>query len=183
MRVQSCLEHRLTPLSSSRAPASVPLRSPPEVDANTFINCVACGPAVSGGMLTKPDGAIEIVMCGNNRIKSFHHYETVLTHELIHAFDVCRAEIDLTNLQHHACTEVRAANLSGDCSFVHELKMTGNLSITKHQPVCEPRGKAARGHRAVRRIDGAHLCTTRRPLCDASSASDDETPMLVLLLT
>ena len=29
-----------------------------------------------------------------------------LTHELIHAFDYCRADIDFNNLDHIACTEV-----------------------------------------------------------------------------
>lgn len=31
----------------------------------------------------------------------------VVTHELIHAFDHCRAEVDLKNPLHLACTEVR----------------------------------------------------------------------------
>ena len=30
----------------------------------------------------------------------------VLTHEMIHMFDFCRAEVDFTNLEHLACTEV-----------------------------------------------------------------------------
>jgi inner membrane protease ATP23 len=40
-----------------------------------------------------------------------------LTHELVHAYDHCRAYVDWTNCVHHACSEVRAANLSGDCKM------------------------------------------------------------------
>ena len=31
---------------------------------------------------------------------------TVITHELIHAFDDCRAKVDFKNIRHVACTEV-----------------------------------------------------------------------------
>lgn len=44
-----------------------------------------------------------------------------VTHELIHAWDHCRAVIDPADCRHLACTEVRAANLSGDCDFGIEL--------------------------------------------------------------
>lgn len=38
-----------------------------------------------------------------------------LTHELVHAYDHCRAKnLDWTNCQHHACSEIRAAALSGE---------------------------------------------------------------------
>ena len=30
----------------------------------------------------------------------------VMAHELLHAFDKCRAKFDITNLEHMACTEV-----------------------------------------------------------------------------
>jgi hypothetical protein len=32
-----------------------------------------------------------------------------LVHELIHAYDSCRAHVDFTDCRHHACTEVRSA--------------------------------------------------------------------------
>lgn len=41
---------------------------------------------------------------------------SVLTHEMIHMFDYCRHEMDFKNIDHLACTEVRAANLTY-CSF------------------------------------------------------------------
>jgi inner membrane protease ATP23 len=43
-----------------------------------------------------------------------------LTHELIHAYDNCRVHLEEGNCAHLACTEVRAANLSGDCDFMVE---------------------------------------------------------------
>lgn len=41
--------------------------------------------------------------------------ELTLTHELVHAYDHCRAFVDWSNCVHHACSEIRAAHLSGDC--------------------------------------------------------------------
>lgn len=41
----------------------------------------------------------------------------VLTHEMIHMFDFCRNELDFKNIDHLACTEIRAANLT-HCSFL-----------------------------------------------------------------
>jgi len=64
-----------------------------------------------------------------------------MTHELIHAYDYCRAELDFADLYQHACTEVcfgpvlnhgvvacndvvflqiRAAALSQNCSYWSE---------------------------------------------------------------
>jgi inner membrane protease ATP23 len=45
-----------------------------------------------------------------------------LHHELIHAIDMCRTNMDpLRNCIHMACTEIRAENLSGECGFWKEL--------------------------------------------------------------
>jgi Peptidase M76 family. len=41
----------------------------------------------------------------------------VLTHEMIHMFDYCRNNLDFKNIDHLACTEIRAANLA-HCSFL-----------------------------------------------------------------
>ena len=43
--------------------------------------------------------------------------ENMLAHELIHAYDVhARRNMNWMDLKHHACSEVRAANLS-DCHW------------------------------------------------------------------
>lgn len=45
-----------------------------------------------------------------------------IAHEFVHAYDFCRAEVEPSNCAHIACTEVRAANLSGDCDFTVEAR-------------------------------------------------------------
>ena len=61
-----------------------------------------------------------------------------VTHELIHAYDHCRVDFDVKSCSHVACTEVRAANLSGDCDFSVDLMRGGLRSFTMrgHQPKC-----------------------------------------------
>lgn len=44
----------------------------------------------------------------------------VLLHEMVHMFDYCRNKLDVKNIHHLACTEIRAANL-GHCSFMSSL--------------------------------------------------------------
>lgn len=50
-----------------------------------------------------------------------------ITHELVHAYDDCRAKVDWSNCKHIACTEIRSANLSGDCDFSAEM---GRMPLT-----------------------------------------------------
>jgi inner membrane protease ATP23 len=40
-----------------------------------------------------------------------------ITHELVHAYDACRVQLEPDNCAHLACTEIRASNLSGECDF------------------------------------------------------------------
>jgi len=64
-----------------------------------------------------------------------------VAHEMIHAYDDARARLDWTNLVHHACTEIRAANLSGDCSFWREVNRA-NISPLR---VAKARGRPRLG--------------------------------------
>ena len=51
-----------------------------------------------------------------------------LTHELVHAYDHCRAvNLDWTNCQHHACSEIRAAALSGALRWMGKAELGGLL--------------------------------------------------------
>ncbi len=50
---------------------------------------------------------IKIILCHNN-VSSYKDCAEILSHELIHAFDFCRANIDLNNNYHVACSEVNA---------------------------------------------------------------------------
>ncbi|XP_066524581.1 mitochondrial inner membrane protease ATP23 homolog isoform X2 [Hoplias malabaricus] len=75
----------------------------------------------------------------------------VVTHELIHAFDHCRAHVDwFNNFKHLACSEIRAANLSGDCSFTNELSRF-HFGLKEHHQECV-RGRALRSILAVRKV-------------------------------
>ncbi|EHA8587662.1 putative Mitochondrial inner membrane protease ATP23 [Cocos nucifera] len=57
----------------------------------------------------------------------------VLIHELIHAYDDCRAKnMDWKNCGHHACSEIRANHLSGDCHYKREL-LRGFMKIRGHE--------------------------------------------------
>ena len=60
-----------------------------------------------------------------------------MVHETIHAYDHCRAKVNWSSCHHHACSEIRAANLSGDCRIVNELAR-GNLfgGIKEQHQVC-----------------------------------------------
>lgn len=66
------------------------------------VHCVSC-PGQMGGGYHPPSQAI--LLC-QNRIASQAAMTKTLSHEMIHAFDDCRADIDWTNCVHHACTEV-----------------------------------------------------------------------------
>lgn len=61
----------------------------------------------------------------------------VLTHEMIHMFDYCRNELDFKNMEHLACTEIRAANLT-HCSFASAWSQ-GDASWTKIKKAHEVR--------------------------------------------
>eukprot|EP00899_Mesostigma_viride_P006922 jgi/Mesvir1/16230/Mv08484-RA.1 len=97
----------------------------------SFFRCEKCPPGCSGGF-RPPDG---VVIC-SNAVRLQEEVDTTLRHELIHAYDHCRAaQLQWSNCEHHACSEIRAANLSGDCSFFNEL-MRGNLGFFGHHQKC-----------------------------------------------
>mmetsp|Transcript_12045 Transcript_12045/g.14034 ORF Transcript_12045/g.14034 Transcript_12045/m.14034 type:complete len:196 (+) Transcript_12045:125-712(+) len=106
------------------------------------------------------DGENKVVLCSDN-IEKFNikqeHVDRTLIHELIHAYDHCRAEMDWKNCLHIACSEIRAANLSGDCNMKAEfnrgnfgfkrqgeecVKRRAELSLTAH-PQCKDIAKKA----------------------------------------
>ncbi|KNE56410.1 hypothetical protein AMAG_02219 [Allomyces macrogynus ATCC 38327] len=77
--------------------------------------CQPCDPTRSGGF--SPEYGV--VLC-ENQLVSKAHVEDTMAHELIHALDHCRAKLDWDNCLHHACTEIRAGGLSGDCRVANE---------------------------------------------------------------
>ena len=70
-----------------------------------------------------------------NRLLGKTHMEDTLAHEMIHWWDHCRFNVDWSNLNHHACSEIRAASLSGDCRWSRELRRH-NFGIVKQHQKC-----------------------------------------------
>ncbi|KAF0981062.1 hypothetical protein FDP41_012850 [Naegleria fowleri] len=58
--------------------------------------------------------------------------KTVILHELIHAFDDCRAMVNWKSCEQMACAEIRASSLSGECGFLYETKR-GNVGSLRGQ--------------------------------------------------
>ncbi|MBN3313585.1 ATP23 protease, partial [Atractosteus spatula] len=122
-------------------------RSGCTVNKDRHFSCEDCDGTVSGGFDATTS---QIVLCQNN-IHQQSHMNRVVTHELIHAFDHCRAHVDwFNNFKHLACSEIRAANLSGDCSFSNEI-IRLNLGIKQHHQKCV-RDRALRSILAVRKV-------------------------------
>ncbi|XP_029317976.1 mitochondrial inner membrane protease ATP23 homolog [Cottoperca gobio] len=118
-----------------------------KVIKDRHLSCEECDGTVSGGF---DAASSQIVLCQNN-IHQQSHMNRVVTHELIHAFDHCRAHVDwFNNFRHLACSEIRAANLSGDCTFTNECNRL-NFGLKQHQQECV-RGRALRSILAVRKI-------------------------------
>lgn len=87
-----------------------------EIDIRRHISCEVCNPIVTGGYDSQFN---QIVICQNSAYNE-DMVRGVLLHEMIHMFDYCRNKLDMKNIDHLACTEIRAANL-GHCSFMSSL--------------------------------------------------------------
>eukprot|EP01064_Diplonema_japonicum_P021402 TRINITY_DN30942_c0_g1_i1.p1 TRINITY_DN30942_c0_g1~~TRINITY_DN30942_c0_g1_i1.p1 ORF type:complete len:257 (+),score=44.94 TRINITY_DN30942_c0_g1_i1:57-773(+) len=99
--------------------------------------------------------------------KDCHTSNTVkiaLRHELLHAFDDARALVDPSDCLHHACSEIRAARLSGECAIGEEL--------LRGKSIAGDGGKLPLGQQCVQRR--AVLSVSHNPTCSriASTAVD-----------
>lgn len=92
-------------------------------DLRRHVSCEVCDTSVTGGY---DPGLNQIVVC-QNMARNEGMVQGVLTHEMIHMFDYCNNDLDFRNLDHLACTEIRAANLA-HCSFVSAMTQ-GDASI------------------------------------------------------
>ncbi|KAL1540856.1 Mitochondrial inner membrane protease atp23 [Salvia divinorum] len=98
---------------------------------SNFIKGYNCEEAIAGGY-NRAEGVV--VCCNHLQIQD--QVTQVVIHELIHAYDDCRAaNLDWANCAHHACTEIRAAHLSGDCHYKREL-FRGFLKLRGHEQEC-----------------------------------------------
>nr|CAG4649650.1 EOG090X0CKN [Scapholeberis mucronata]SVE93858.1 EOG090X0CKN [Scapholeberis mucronata] len=84
-----------------------------EIDLRRHIACEICDVKVSGGY----DPMLNQVVVCQNIARSTGMVQGILVHEMIHMFDACRHDLDFKNVEHLACTEIRAANLT-HCSFL-----------------------------------------------------------------
>ncbi|XP_058752800.1 mitochondrial inner membrane protease ATP23-like isoform X3 [Vicia villosa] len=95
---------------------------------DNFFKAINCDKRYAGGYISGEG----IVVCAN-RMEVQDNVNQAITHELIHAFDDCRAaNLDWTECAHHACSEIRAGHLSGDCHFKREL-LRGFMNIRGHE--------------------------------------------------
>ncbi|CAB3242458.1 unnamed protein product [Arctia plantaginis] len=95
------------------------------IDIRRHISCEVCDYSVSGGYDPELN---QIVVCQNVSTRQ-GMVQGVLAHEMIHMFDYCRNQLDFRNMEHLACTEIRAANLT-HCSFTSAWSQ-GDASWTK----------------------------------------------------
>ncbi|KAL8553237.1 hypothetical protein ACS0TY_001770 [Phlomoides rotata] len=101
---------------------------------SNFIKAVNCEEAIAGGYV--PGEGISVC---SNHLQLQDQVTQVVIHELIHAYDDCRAaNLDWSDCAHHACTEIRAAHLSGDCHYKREL-LRGYVRIRGHEQDCVKR--------------------------------------------
>ncbi|XP_008237788.1 PREDICTED: mitochondrial inner membrane protease ATP23 homolog [Prunus mume] len=81
------------------------------------------------------EALLMILVCGNH-MNIQDEVNQVVIHELIHDFDDCRAaNLNWANCAHHACSEIRAGHLSGDCHYKWEL-LRGFVKIRGHEQDC-----------------------------------------------
>ncbi|KUI59351.1 Mitochondrial inner membrane protease ATP23 [Cytospora mali] len=79
-----------------------------------------------------------ILVCANE-VRNRSHLEDTLAHEMVHAYDQLRFEVDFRgerNLKQAACTEIRASMLSGECRWTREVFTRGNYTLTQQFQNC-----------------------------------------------
>ena len=101
------------------------------------------------------------IVIREDQITTPEEIERSLRHELIHAFDDARGVIEPTNCYHHACSEIRAARLSGDCFCREEFKrghvdllQSGVNCVRRRATLAVEQNPVCRGYstRAVERV-------------------------------
>jgi inner membrane protease ATP23 len=98
------------------------------------ILCGHCDEMKAGGF--NPE--LGILIC-QNRIFDKLKFEDTLAHELIHAYDHCKFNVDWGDLRHHACSEIRASSLSGECRAMNQLVRNNIMKFSKGHQECVKR--------------------------------------------
>lgn len=118
------------------------------------VNCEICKEPKYGGFHPQ----LGIQLCANYIPDKWKLNDT-LSHELVHWYDNTQFYVDWLNLRHHACTEIRAASLSGECAIMTEFKKRSGL------------GRVAKGHQeCVKRI--ATLSVIGHPACKSREQAE-----------
>lgn len=95
------------------------------------VRCRTCKTGMMGGF----DKDMGIVMCAQY-LDSRSKVEDTLAHEMVHAYDHLRFNVDWNDLKHVACTEIRASNLSGECRWANEFFRNKQMKFNMHHQDC-----------------------------------------------
>lgn len=98
------------------------------------IICAECDEMKSGGFHPQ----LGILLC-QNKLQGQYHTEDTLAHELVHAYDHCKFDVDWMDLRHHACSEIRASSLSGECRMMNQMWKYGFWTFGKGHQACVKR--------------------------------------------
>ncbi|KAI1393722.1 peptidase M76 family-domain-containing protein [Hypoxylon trugodes] len=112
------------------------------LDANNVV-CRRCPARLTeDGQVHRASGGFSpdhgILVCANE-VRNRNHLEDTLSHEMVHAWDHLRWKVDWVgdkDLKHAACTEIRAAMLSGECRWTRETMTRGNWTLTQQFQEC-----------------------------------------------
>ncbi|KAK5575564.1 hypothetical protein RB653_006697 [Dictyostelium firmibasis] len=99
-----------------------------------IITCEPCDSFDALGSFSPKKG---VVICDNMQTFPLNIRNTIV-HEFVHAYDMCKNKLNPFNCEHLACTEIRAANLSGDCKWQLEA-LKKNFGVFNHQAECTKR--------------------------------------------
>ena len=79
------------------------------VNLEKFFMCMSCNGDINGGFQLDEKGMPSIALC-QNHLRDQESMNRTMAHELLHAFDHCRAKVNWKNCEHHACSEVGDTN-------------------------------------------------------------------------
>ena len=113
------IRHLLNALSSHGCP----------FDFDRHLTCELTRENLRGGF----DGSTCQIVLYPENLHSSDEFCTIFHHELIHAYDYCRVKIDFHNPYHLACTEIRAASLTNQCSLFHHFSSSSRPFFIKNQ--------------------------------------------------
>lgn len=98
-------------------------------DFDRHLACETTDGGIRGGF----DRSLSQVVLYPGNLHSPEELCTILAHELVHAYDHCRAHVDFTDPSHLACTEIRAAALSDQCSLWRHFSSSSRPFLVKQQ--------------------------------------------------